>query len=406
MMLTKIPSGLLAPAQARREQRRQVLVDYGANNAEILELLAYNQNIFVHDRDWDALPEPHVAIWQEYIADAAEIGVWGSLQRRLVQLRWPIETGVSERSEYRDSMLRGLPIPAGTVGLELRSPQLLELFIHDTWAGPIPVIFAGNRADFERLVQALVRRNEPDPIPASMGACMVAGFNNWDRVQRYRADWESQERTETWAQAWQRLLPQKQLYQDRLMILSDRPYSNVAAAELGLTDEVWCDRSRQIRLEHESIHYWTKRCLGAMQNKLLDELIADYWGLVATMGDYRADWFLLFLGLESWPIFRSSGRLANYRGKPALSDGAFKVLQGLVVAAARNLEQAHRLALPSHRESLMSQADAKTTGRYLVLALSYLTLEEIGAKNGAELLTVLVRDLHGNSIKHDRFIGV
>jgi hypothetical protein len=405
-MVTTVSSCLSATAQERDEQRRQVLVDYGANDAEILELLAYNQNIFVHDRDWDASPEAHVAIWREYMTDAAEIGVWESLQQRLVQLRWPIETGVSERPEYRDSTLRGLPIPVGTVGLELKSPQLLELFIHESWAGPIPVIFAGDRADFERLIQALLRRNEPQPIPAAMGACMVEGFNNWDRVQRYRANWESQGGTETWAEAWQRLLPQKELYQDRLMILSDRPYSNVAAAELGLTDEVWRDRSRQIRLEHESIHYWTKRCLGAMQNKLLDELIADYWGLVAAMGDYRTDWFLRFLGLESWPIIRSSGRLANYRGKPALSDGAFKVLQGLVVAAARNLEQAHRLALPSHRESILSQADAKATGHYLVLALSYLTLEEIGARDGAELLTVLVRDLQGNSVKHDRFIGV
>ena len=380
--------------QARLEQRRQVLVDFGAGDAEILELLAYNQNMFDHDRDWDARPEAHVAIWREYLTDAAEIGVWESLRRRLVQLRWPIAAGLSELPEYRDSTRRGLPIPDRIVGLELRSPQRLELFIHETWAGPIPVIFAGDRVDFERLVQALSRHNEPQPIPAAMGACMVAGFNNWDRVERFRAEWELQGGIENWEQAWQRLLSQKELYQDRLMILSDRPYSNVAASELGLTDDVWRDRSRRIRLEHESIHYWTKRCLGAMQNNTLDELIADYWGLVVAMGDYRADWFLRFLGLEAHPHYRSDGRLSNYRGRPPLSDGAYQILQNLVVAAARNLEAAHR----SIRDRLAA--------RYLVLGLSYLTLEQIGAGNGAELLAGLAIDLQNNSGKHNQFMGV
>ncbi|MCY7368114.1 MAG: hypothetical protein LH474_08175 [Chamaesiphon sp.] len=392
-MVTTVDA-LTATAQVRLEQRRQVLVDLRAGDAEILELLAYNQNIFDHDRDWDARPEAHVAIWREYLADAAELGVWESLRRRLVQLRWPISAGLSDLPEYRDSTRRGLPIPDRIVGLELRSPERLELFIHETWAGPIPVIFAGDRVDFERLVQALSRRNEPLPIPAAMGACMVAGLNNWDRVERYRTEWVLQGGTESWEQAWQRLLSQKELYQDRLMILSDSPYSNVAASELGLTDDVWRNRSRQIRLEHESIHYWTKRCLGAMQNNVLDELIADYWGLVRAMGDYRADWFLYFLGLESYPQYRSDGRLGNYRGKPQLSDGAFGVLQDLVVAAARNLEAAYR-----------SIGD-RVAARYLVLVLSYLTLEQIASGDGVKLLTGLAIDLQNNSGKHNQFMGV
>lgn len=392
-LTTTISTYLSATAQERWEQRRQVLVGYGANDSEALELLAYNQNIFVHDQDWNSQPEAHVAIWREYMNDAAEIGVWESLRRRLVQLRWPIKVGLSQRPEYLDSTRRGLPIPAGIKGLELRSPELLELSIHETWAGPVPVIFAGDRQDFERLVQALLRRNEPEPIPAVMGACMVAGFNNWDRVQRYRNDWESQGKSESWDRAWQELLPQKELYQDRLIILSDSPYSNVAAAELKLTDEVWRQRSRQIRLEHESMHYWTKRRLGAMQNRMLDELIADYWGLVTAMGEYRADWFLRFLGLEDWPLYRSGGRLANYRGKPTLSDGAFRVLQRLIVAAARNLEEAH--------QSVCQEA---LTARDLVWALSHLTLEEIGAKNGSELLLTI--NLQERSVKNNQFIGV
>ncbi len=389
-MATTALSWFLATAQERWTQRHRVLVDYGANDAEALELLAYNQNIFVHNEDVNPEPELHVSVWQEYLAAAADLGVWESLRQRLVQLRWPIEAGLSQRPEYLDSTRRGLPMPAGILGLELRSPEQLELFMQESWAGPIPVIFTGDRGDFERLVQALLRRNEPQPIPAAMGACMVAGFNNWDRVQRYRTDWESGEQIERWEVAWQRLLPQKELYQDRFMILSNSPYSNVAAEAMGWSEEVWRMRSRQIRLEHESIHYWTKRCLGSMQNNVLDELMADYWGLVSATGEYRADWFLRFLGLENWPLYRIGGRLANYRGQPALSDGAFDLLQRLVVAAARNLEQAHRSI------SYLEGSETTTIARNLVRALSYLTLEEIAARDGAELLAVLVTKLKNN----------
>ena len=369
----------------RIAHRRQVSIDYGATATEVEELLAYNCNIFEHELEWDNTPELHVAVWQEYLAESSTIGVWESLRHRLVQLQFPIQQGISETEEYRATTRRGWPIPAGTVGLELRSPQLLELSIHQSWAGPIPVIFTGDRADFEQLVRALLRRNEPVAIPAAMGACMVAGFNNWDRIRRYRDRWELEHGAESWDEEWRRLMPQKTLYQDRFILLSDSPYSNVAASDLGLTENVWRRQSRQIRLEHESIHYWTKRRLGAMQNNVLDELMADYWGFVAATGDYQADWFLCCLGLEAWPLYRASGRLSNYRGNPQLSAGAFEVLQSLVVAAARNLERVHFL--------ISEQSTGLESARWVVEALSYLTLEEIALPGAIDLLTNLVLDL-------------
>ncbi len=374
------------PIAERTWQRQKTLVDYGATESEVVELLAYNQNIFVHHSAWNKSPEPHVTDWQGYITDAAQVGAWESLRRRLVQLRFKVEVGMSEDPAYYASTRRGATIPAGTTGLELRSPQQLQLFIHQTWAGPIPVIFTADRCDFQVLVQALARRNEPIPVPAAMGACMVSGFNNWDRVRSYRTMWEAQRGNGLWPQDWQRLLPQKSLYQDRFIILSDSPYSNVSATDLGLTEDIWQQQSRQIRLEHESIHYWTKRRLGSMQNNLLDELIADYWGLVAATGEYQADWFLRFLGLESWPLYRASGRLANYCGNPPLSAKAFEVLRGLVVIAARNLEQAHRLICPFNTNDAC----------YLVEALSYLTLEELATHEAVELLTELTMNLKNN----------
>ena len=75
-----------------------------------------------------------------------------------------------------------------------------------------------------------------------------------------------------------------------------------------------------------------------MRNNLLDELIADYMGITAAAGRYRADWFLRFMGLESFPAYREGGRLQIYRGQPPLSEGAFGVLGALVKDIAENLQ--------------------------------------------------------------------
>lgn len=108
-----------------------------------------------------------------------------------------------------------------------------------------------------------------------------------------------------------------------------------------------------------------------MGNNLLDELIADYQGIVAALGYFRADWFLHFVGLESFPNYRQGGRLENYRGNPPLSDQAFKILQNLVKTAAENLEQFHNKyfnSTPTKQESIS-----------LLMALTTLTLEELAS---------------------------
>jgi len=170
-------------------------------------------------------------------------------------------------------------------------------------------------------VQALARRNEPVPVPDAQGAVTVAGYNNWERIRQL-------ERA--------RLKPRKELYQDRFILLSDGPYSAVAAADLGLDDDAWRALSLAIRREHECTHYFTKRYYGVMKNHVLDEVLADYMGLVAACGRFRADWFLRFVGLEG-ERYRPGGRLDLYRG--GLSNGAFAVLQELVRRAAANVER-------------------------------------------------------------------
>ncbi len=329
-----------------REARAEVLRAHGAAAAETEELLAYTEPAF---RVPDPLPgpfpladEPFVAAWEEYAAEAEERGAWPVLRERLVQLRFPVARGTSAGEAYRAATRRGEPSWPEGGGVRLRAPDRLRLFLHPTAAGRVPVLVAGHRDDFVALVRALARRNEPDPVPPSMGACIVGGYVNWDRVGALRRAWEAAHPDDPggWAAEMRALAPRRELYQDRFVLLSRGPYSGVPAAAMGMTAPEWEEASLTIRLEHECAHHFTRRAFGSMRNTVHDELIADFAGVVSACGRFRAGWVLRFLGLEDFPRVREDGRLRNYRGDPPLSDGAFRVLGSLVRGAAMNLETA------------------------------------------------------------------
>jgi hypothetical protein len=126
-----------------------------------------------------------------------------------------------------------------------------------------------------------------------------------------------------------------------------------------------------------------------MQNNLLDELIADYRGIVAATGGYRADWFLRFMGLESLDNYRESGRLQNYRGEPPLSDGAFRVLQALVTDAALNLER--------FDAEYINKLSVGNERNLLAIALTYSTLEELAYQENTSYLVTILEQLQTES---------
>jgi hypothetical protein len=224
----------------QQSSRADVLSNFGANVSEVKELLAYNQNVFAHNAlifpvQFPLRPETHVTAWEEYAVIAKrrrsliarKIRVLATLKQKLVQLQFPIQEGISETEAYRAATRRGVSSKgmAEASGLLLQQSDRIELVIHQSFAGKIPVLLVGNREDFVALVQALCKRNEPIPIPVSMGACLVSGLNNWDRIHQYRQQWlREQDNSNSeidWDKEFKRIIPQKHIYQDRLIILSN-----------------------------------------------------------------------------------------------------------------------------------------------------------------------------------------
>lgn len=373
---------------------------FGASKSETEELCRYDEKVYdaaaAASIELPLDDEPCVAFWRRWAEESRGEDALTVLSRYLPQLRFPIEAGISKSRSYRLATLSGVEVEelSEASGLAVEHPEAVELEIYRSFAGHVPLLICRRRAEFVTLVQALARRNEPVTVPESQGASMVSGLANWPRIRAHRRAWEERPDGEgpaaTWAEAFAELKKDPEQYLDRFIILSDGPYSAVRASDLGLEDERWREISLIVRREHECTHYLTRRVFGSMRNHLLDELIADYTGLVTATGAFRASWFLRFLGLEDFPYCRAGGRIEIYRGKPPLSDGAFRVLQAVVKAAAEHLEAFDR----------EQQPDRGTASRgRMILALASTSLSELAAEGWAERVQRAIQALGGVSSK-------
>jgi hypothetical protein len=369
-----------------RAQRADVLRSFGAGQSVIEELLLYDQNAFVAPpeglpRSFPLDDEPQVEAWTDYVEEAAGRGVFECLRDKLVQLRFPIREGISREPDYQRATRRGEWPAREQDGLVLEAPGEVTLDLHLTAAGRVPILVAGNRSDFVALLRALAHRNEPDPIPDALGASLITGLNNWDRVKRYRTRWERtvapSHAEDEWPAEMERMAACKEVYQDRIILLSRGRYSDLPAARVGMDERRWLDTSLVIRREHECAHLFTKRIFQSARNNLMDELIADFAGIVAACGSYRADWFLLFLGIEDGR-YGGRGRLHNYLGEPPLSAEALAVLCRVAERAARTLERF------DHGRRALERSPAGTAR--MIVALASLTLEDLAGDQGEKLL--------------------
>ncbi len=142
-------------AASDRDARAALLRGYGASGDVLQELLAYNANPFAgpDDRAIPAFPlddEAHIARWRLYASEGREVGALDALRRRFVQLRFPIQEGISEDASYRSATRREIVAEADAFdpGLMLSNPAGLELTLCSTIAGTVPVLVVTDRSDF------------------------------------------------------------------------------------------------------------------------------------------------------------------------------------------------------------------------------------------------------------------
>lgn len=375
----------LRPDAPIREARLRA---WGVADADLPAMLAYCDTPYAAPPGRLPLAdELHVEAWTDYERRARREGAVATLRDVFVQLRFPIRAGMSREEAYRRATLRGEFARAApfSPGIVFERPEAITLEVVESVGGRVPVIVAGARADFEALVRAFTERNEPAEVPPSMGACLVSGLVNWDRVRRHREAWGASVADgsdEAWAIEFRALAADKARYLDRLILLSSGPYSAVPAEESRGAPEAWPGRSLAIRREHELFHYFTYRCYGRIRTHVLDELLADFAGLVGADGRYDHELARRCLGLDAGPDWRPDARLLNYlRG--ALPESAWPAVRRLALGATRTLAA----IASAHQGPLRTPA-----GRAVVLsALCTLSLDDLADEAGPRLFDVALQ---------------
>ncbi len=364
--------------------RRKHLSVYTQDVTIIEELMVYTHNHFkkvttLSLPDLQSKEEQQILDWEEYktIETTTSASIFEILKEHLVPLNFPIQKGISQTDYYRESTLKGkkLNTVAEASGLPLKNLKGIHLLFVGEHGRKVPALLITSATDFTSVVQALVYKNEPVLIPDAMGAIMIEGLNNWGRLRKNIQKIENFNPSLNRKEVLKRILKDKSLYQDRLMLISKKEYSNITPSGIGKIP--WQEASIKIRLQHEYAHYFTKRYLGSMRNNMHDELIADYMGIHSIRPLFDAALFLHFIGLENASFYRKGGRLENYLGNPRLSPGAVIVLQKLLVKAAYNVELFDKsLGVKKNKTNLFSR----------VLVLAAFSLVEIASSNAGTLL--------------------
>lgn len=255
---------------------KELLKKLGASDSVCEEILDYSKKRF-NVKDYN----------EGEIEDEPFIGIW----RRIV-----------DRSKKENiEVVMNEELPHGAEDIKLSSPESVSMEIYNSIAGNIPIIYAKDEEDFYEIVRKVIYRGKEVKNLEKTGASFASGKNN------------------------------------RFIVLSNKPYSNIPAERLGLTDEQWRSFSVIIRREHECTHYFTRRFLGSSENNLHDELIADFAGILCAVGEYKAEWFLIGMGIDKYPENQEEGRFPVYTVN--LSDEAKDIIKAITKKAAYNVEK-------------------------------------------------------------------
>lgn len=220
------------------------------------------------------------------------------LSRRYPQLRFPIAAGTSTSPEFRDAVYFGKKYDGSLDYSMSGKDRFLSM---DTPAGSADVLILHEREDFEKCACALANRCEPKTIPESVGAFMISGLVNWEKVRKH-LNKKPEEECLMNGFVWNWLKAKNCDYRDRIILLSSGRYSGVSSERVGLSEEEWLEKSVTIRLYHEITHFVCRSRYPDNIDAIRDEVFADMIGIMAAFGRYDTELAKIFLGIDGTEI--------------------------------------------------------------------------------------------------------
>lgn len=238
-----------------------------------------------------------------------------SLAGRYPQLLLPIREGIKDTREYKDAVLRGIPV-CNSPDFTMAQGDILTEEV--TPAGTAEVLYLENRTDFEHALCALAYKCEPKEILPSVGASTIRGLINWEKIHRHKEEF-LRDGGEEWNAEFKKFTAQKDNYLDTLILLSSGEYSAIPAERTGLSPKEWKEKSVTIRKYHELTHFVCRKMYPDDIESIRDEVVADMIGLLAAFGEYDTLLAKEFLGIKDGKC-KENGRLLHYVEKEKISD--------------------------------------------------------------------------------------
>ena len=229
-----------------------------------------------------------------------------TLARRFPQLYVAPDEGAQDA--HRLAGARGIAPEGATLSHFEGSPQD-ELREVGTPAGPVEVLFLERRGDFETFLQIIGHKSSPVPIARTVGAITYRGLPDWDKVADAKSAYLASGGND-WSAEFARLAKEPGVFRSELVVISEGPYSNVAADETPYGSDEWVHASREIRLHHECAHVVCRRTMPDDVLPVWDEVTADVVGLLSATGRYDAALASRFLGVSADGF--AEGRLVEY----------------------------------------------------------------------------------------------
>ena len=219
---------------------------------------------------------------------------------------FPVSDGVSKSFAYRRAVLLGKEY-TGTLDFTMcEKDRFVRL---DTPVGTAEALLLYKRTDFEKCACALANRCEPRAFPKSVGAFMISGLTNWEKVRSGLT--QHRECENNGLIDWERLRAVGCDYKDKIILLSSGYYSGVAPETVGIREDEWIEKSITIRMYHELAHFVCRTRYPKNIDAIRDEIFADMVGIVAAFGYFDVDMAKKFLGISGTTISQE-GRIRYY----------------------------------------------------------------------------------------------